>query len=177
MSHSKQEVSITDSLSVNDSETAGIVWSVSKYSLNICQRKMATQCAYAVRLRFKCLPTVILYKRETTELLSIETVGKIWEMLHFSTCNVIVISSMRVDNWKGEGKHCPVTCQASTEERLKYRSNHTRPWWQKGVNGKPHAPAFLPWERDPVPLVQEAGGPWGWPGWIWKISHTLWFKP
>lgn len=110
-------------------------------------------------------------------MLSIETVGKIWEMLNFSTCSVTVISSMRVDNRKGEGKRCPVTCQVTTEDRLRYRSNHTRPWWQKGAGGQPHAPASLPCERDLVPLVQEAGGPWGWSGWISKISHTLRFKP
>jgi len=74
----------------------------------------------------------MLYKKESTEVLSIETVGKIWEMLNFSTCSVTVISSTRVDNWKGEGKHCPVTCQATTEERVRYRSNHTRLWWQRG---------------------------------------------
>lgn len=56
------------------------------------------------------MSSVILYKKETTQVLSIETVGKIWEMLNFSTCNVTVISSVRVDNWKGEGICCPVTC-------------------------------------------------------------------
>jgi len=80
-----------------------------------------------VKLRFKYFPTVILYKKESTEVLSIETVGKIWEMLNFSTCSVTGISSMRVHNWKGEGKCCPVKCQVSTEERLRYRSNHNRP--------------------------------------------------
>jgi len=73
-----------------------------------------------------------LYKKELKEVLSIETVGKIWEMLNFSTCSVTVISSMRVDKWKGEGKCCPVTCQVSTEERLRYRSNHYRPGGQRG---------------------------------------------
>jgi len=68
---------------------------------------------------------------------------------------------MIFDNWKGEGKRCPVTCQVNTEERVRYRSNHTKPWWQNGVGGHSHVPASLPWERDLVPLVQEAAWPWG----------------
>lgn len=70
-----------------------------------------------------------------------------------------VISSMRVDNWKGEGKHCPITCQVTTEKRLRYGSNHTRPWWQKGVGGQPHALASFPGKETWYLLYRRLGGP------------------
>jgi len=94
-------------------------------------------------------------------------------MLNFSTCSVTVISNMRVDNWKGEGKCCPITCQVSTEERLRYRSNHNRPWWQKGVCGQPHAPSLFSLGKRPS---TSCIGGWGALGLVWmdlkNLAHT-----
>jgi hypothetical protein len=39
-----------------------------------------------------------------------------------------------------------------------------------GVGGQRHAPAALPRERDPVPIVQEAG--WA-PGPVWKGAENV----
>jgi hypothetical protein len=39
-----------------------------------------------------------------------------------------------------------------------------------GIGGQRHAPAALPQERDPVPIVQEAG--WA-PGPVWTITENL----
>ena len=39
-----------------------------------------------------------------------------------------------------------------------------------GVGGQPHAPAASTPGKDPVPIVQEAGGPQGWSGQVGKIS-------
>jgi hypothetical protein len=39
-----------------------------------------------------------------------------------------------------------------------------------GVGGQCHAPAAFPWERDPIPIVQEAG--WA-PGLVWIGAEYL----
>jgi len=79
---------------------------------------------------------------------------------------------MRVDNWKGEGKCCPVTCQVSTEGRLRYRSKHNRPWWQKGGWSASFPSVFTLGKRTSTSCT----GGWGALGLVWmdleNLAHT-----
>ena len=43
--------------------------------------------------------------------------------------------------------------------------------------GQRHAPAALPPRKDPVPIVQELGGPQDRSGQVWKISSPTGFDP
>jgi hypothetical protein len=78
---------------------------------------------------------------------------------------------------KGKGKVHPRTGHKGPEGEHRYSYTLYLTSVLEGVSGQHHAPAALPLERDPVPIVQEARWAPGRSGRVRKISPSPEFDP
>jgi hypothetical protein len=72
--------------------------------------------------------------------------------------------------FKRKGKGYPITGHEGAEGEYRYSSTLSITSALHVLGGQRHAPAALPPERDPVPIVQEAG--WA-PGQVWTGAENL----
>jgi len=89
---------------------------------------------------------------------------------HHARCkNFDKFLPLAVPRWgvKGKGKGHPTTGHEGPEGEWRYSSTLVLTSALDGVGGQGHDPAALPPGKEPIPVVQEAGGA---PGLVRKIS-------
>ena len=92
-------------------------------------------------------------------------------------CNTLSRLSRFLLKLIGKGKGQPRTDHEGPKGEQMYSSTLPPTSALDGVGGQHHVQAALPPGKDPVPIVQEAGGPQGRSGRVRKISPTPGFDP